>query len=62
MNDEGHFLLAPLAAQEGDDIAVFLGCDSPMILRPGTDGRYQVIGEAYCLEWANGEALLGKVL
>lgn len=39
-------------------MAVFLGCPSPMILRPTHEGHFKVVGEAYCDEFANGEALL----
>jgi hypothetical protein len=58
---ECYFGLAPPTAQSGDVVVVLLGCHSPMVLRPSEDGRYQVIGEAYGDEFANGEALLGQL-
>jgi hypothetical protein len=57
MTGEGIPGLGPLAAREGDIVAVILGCNSPMMLRPTTEG-YMVIGEAYCDGHMHGEALL----
>lgn len=31
----------------GDEVFVVLGCDVPMLLRPKSDGEYQVVGDCY---------------
>lgn len=59
--DNGACGIAPLAAKQGDIVTVLLGCNAPMILRPYTNGSYKLIGEAYCDNFMNGEALLGPM-
>ncbi|KAF4629746.1 hypothetical protein G7Y89_g8396 [Cudoniella acicularis] len=60
---DGHLCLAPEGAQSGDLMMVLLGCLSLMVLRPSDHdhGGHQVIGEAYCHDLSNGEALLGSL-
>ncbi|KAK1451886.1 hypothetical protein CMEL01_06460 [Colletotrichum melonis] len=41
----------------GDQVAVLLGCDLPMIIRPGGPDRYQVIGPLFVHGLMLGEAL-----
>ena len=53
--------LAPNTCREGDRIAVFLGCPSPMVLREKEDGNYLVLGECYVHGLMNGEAFLGPL-
>lgn len=45
----------------GDAVCVFLGCDSPIIIRPQTDGTYRVVGEAFVYALRDAYALLGPV-
>jgi hypothetical protein len=58
---EGYVGLAPKASKPGDKVCVLFGCRSPLILRPTTNMRYQVIGECYICGLMNGEALLGPI-
>jgi hypothetical protein len=46
-----------------DEIVVFPGCPSPMVLRPSPkqSGRYRVVGECFVHKLMNGEALYGPV-
>jgi hypothetical protein len=57
------FCLSPIGTRPGDIVAVFLGCDSPMVLRPTTPDclQYWVVGEAFCHGIMDGEALLGPL-
>lgn len=60
----GNFGFVPSAAQKGDIVVVFLGCDNPLVLRLtgfGYRTRYRVVGEAYCDGVMNGETLLGPL-
>jgi hypothetical protein len=60
---DGRFCLSPVGTRPGDIVTVFLGCDSPMVLRPTTPdcAQYWVVGEAFCHGIMNGEALLGPL-
>jgi hypothetical protein len=44
---DGRICLGPRAVEVGDVVAVLLGCDSPLVLRPNGLGQFKVIGEAY---------------
>ena len=46
---------------EGDIIAVLLGFDAPVVLRPKANGHHAIIGEAYVHGLMNGEAILGRL-
>ncbi|KAF5228421.1 hypothetical protein FAUST_11090 [Fusarium austroamericanum] len=60
---KGTFVRVPQGSQEGDLVAVILGLEQPLVLRPGTiSGTYSVIGTCYHPELANGSALLGNDL
>jgi hypothetical protein len=59
LTENGICGLAPLLANQGDIVTVLLGCQSPIVLRPTIDGRYKVVGEAYCDGFMDAEALLG---
>ncbi|KAL8774318.1 MAG: hypothetical protein Q9209_001069 [Squamulea sp. 1 TL-2023] len=59
--NEGSVGLAPKTVREGDHIAVFLGCQSPIVLRPNDDGGYLVVGECYVDGLMCGEAFLGPL-
>ncbi|KAK7992467.1 HET-domain-containing protein, partial [Apiospora saccharicola] len=58
---DGDFGLVPSVAQPGDQICVLVGCNVPMLLRPGTDGSFLVIGECFMLSITGGQALIGKL-
>lgn len=58
---EGYIGLAPLVAQEGDQVCVILGCGSPLLLREVTEGQYWVLGECYVHGLMNAEAILGSL-
>ncbi|KAI0831038.1 HET-domain-containing protein [Hypoxylon sp. FL0890] len=49
----GYLGLVPAAARAGDVVAVLVGCDAPLVLRPEAGGRYSVVGEAY-VQWVTG--------
>ncbi|CZR66919.1 uncharacterized protein PAC_16820 [Phialocephala subalpina] len=61
MTQDGICGLAPLHAKKGDVVTVLLGCNSPMVLRPTTEGTYKLVGEAYCDGFMHAEALLGAL-
>ncbi|KAL8878535.1 MAG: hypothetical protein Q9198_003674 [Flavoplaca austrocitrina] len=58
---KGQLGLAPQASRPGDFIVVFLGCRSPMVLRPKGNNAYLVVGEAYIDGLMTGEAFLGPL-
>ncbi|KAK8053200.1 HET-domain-containing protein [Apiospora saccharicola] len=58
---DGDFGLVPSVAQPGDQICVLIGCDTPILLRPGTDDTFVVIGECFMLSITSGQALIGKL-
>lgn len=45
----------------GDQVCIFLGCYSPIILRPAESGKFQVAGEAYIHGLADAIAVLGPL-
>lgn len=55
---KGYMGMAPLEAQGGDLIAMFLGLNCGMVLRP-VEEKYQVVGPCYIHGFMQGEALLG---
>lgn len=59
--DDQRFALGPELSRPGDIIAILIGCSSAIVLRPTMDNMYQVIGDAYCQGYMNGEALLGPL-
>ena len=64
MTPNGSFALVPSASRRGDIVAVLLGCNSPMVLRPTNSRRrehYRIVGEAYCDGFMDGQALLGPL-
>ncbi|KAG8164356.1 hypothetical protein KVR01_006274 [Diaporthe batatas] len=58
---DGRIGLGPEAMKNGDSVCVFLGCDSPIILRQQSDGTYQVVGEAFVYALLDAQALLGPL-
>jgi len=53
----GYLGLAPVATRPGDVIAILLGCNCPVVLRPCNDTLYRVIGECYIHGLMDGEIL-----
>lgn len=45
----------------GDAVCIFLGCDSPIIVRQKSDGTYQVVGVAFVYALRDANALLGQL-
>jgi hypothetical protein len=60
---DGKLCLGLVGTRPGDIVTVFLGCDSPLVLRPTTPDclQYWVVGEAFCHGVMDGEALLGPL-
>ncbi|KAL8788723.1 MAG: hypothetical protein Q9213_001537 [Squamulea squamosa] len=61
VTEEGSVGLAPKTVRDGDHIAVFFGCPSPIVLRPNGDGEYLVVGECYVHGLMTGETFLGPL-
>jgi len=59
--DKGYIGLGPKLASPEDNIVVFAGCDSPMVLRPAENGRYRIVGECFIYDLSHSEALLGPL-
>jgi hypothetical protein len=59
--EEGYIGVAPDTAAPGDVLVVLLGLDSPILLRPTTNGYYQVVGTCYVYGLMFSEALLGPL-
>lgn len=53
--------LSDQLAKIGDVIAVLLGFDAPVILRPGVSDHYASVGETYVHGLMSGEAILGPL-
>ncbi|KAF2501347.1 HET-domain-containing protein [Lophium mytilinum] len=58
---EGYIGLGPTLAKPEDLVCVFLGCNSPMFLRPTLAGRFLVVGCGYVHGLADANALLGPL-
>jgi hypothetical protein len=58
---DGRICLGPRAVEVGDVVVVFLGCETPLVLRPHGLGQFKLIGEAYCPGVMHGEPLLGPL-
>lgn len=57
----GHLGIPPPLAREGDVVCVFIGCHTPMVLRPCGNDQFRVVGECYALGISEGEELLGSL-
>ena len=57
----GQIGLAPIVTKPGDEVAVLLGCRSPLVLRPFGDGSHKVVGECYIDGFMEGAACLGPL-
>jgi hypothetical protein len=49
--------IAPDICEPGDGVVIFYGAGTPFILRPGENGQYRFIGEAYVHGIMDGEFL-----
>ncbi|KAM7192098.1 Heterokaryon incompatibility protein (HET) domain containing protein [Rhypophila sp. PSN 637] len=59
---QGYYGFGPIETLPGDVIAVVLGCDAPMVLRPHRESStYAVVGQAYCHGLHDATALLGPL-
>ena len=60
---KGYTGLGLQGVRPGDIICVFLGCNTPMVLRPSSEveGAFEVIGAAYIDEFSEAQALLGPL-
>lgn len=58
---EGYIGLAPSDTQVGDVIVVFLGCDSPIVLRLGKGNQFTVVGECFVHGLHDANSLLGPL-
>lgn len=56
----GYLGLAPNDVRSGDIVAILLGCNFPMVLRPCTKNLYHVVGECYVHGLMDGEILRQK--
>jgi hypothetical protein len=53
----GYLGLVPWVAELGDMICVLPGCSTPLIIRPGTGGYFNLIGECYVHGMMEGEVM-----
>ncbi|KAH8598663.1 heterokaryon incompatibility protein-domain-containing protein [Bisporella sp. PMI_857] len=60
-SSEGYFGLAPLAACTADIISVFLGCETPILIRPQPNNTFQVLGECLIFGLNDSNAFLGPL-
>jgi hypothetical protein len=61
LTTDGQIGIGPELSEDGDEIVVFSGCWSPMVLRSSIDGRYKVVGECYFDAMAHGNVFLGPL-
>lgn len=54
---EGRFIMVPLWAQPGDEVAILWSSKVPVIVRASGHGRYTIVGESYVDGVMNGEML-----
>lgn len=60
--DKGGYIgMTSAAVKETDVVCVILGCPLPMILRPHSSGRYQVVGPTYIHGLMDAEGILGPM-
>ncbi|KAF2166902.1 hypothetical protein M409DRAFT_22954 [Zasmidium cellare ATCC 36951] len=59
--NSGYMGMTSAEPEELDIVCVILGCPLPMILRPHSSGRYQVVGPAYIHGLMDAEGVLGSL-
>ena len=57
LTESGSLGLVPMIAQPGDRFCVFPGLPTPMVLRPWSDNKYKLVGEAYLNGVMQGEVI-----
>lgn len=50
----------PVSLEIGDQLWIIAGADIPLLLRPLSNGKYQLVGQAYVHGIMHGEALQGQ--
>jgi hypothetical protein len=64
ITSNGHFGIAPRAAEKNDIVVVLLGCNVPLLLRPVSshvtkfEQKFRIVGSCYIVGLMNNEALL----
>jgi len=63
VTDRGDIGLGPHNTKPGDKVSVFLGCETPILLRSDNSIRdqFKIVGETYCHGYMCGESLLGPL-
>jgi hypothetical protein len=56
ITQKGHVGFVPISVEEGDQICVFVGCETPFVVRKRGDS-YILIGDAYIHGLMHGEAM-----
>lgn len=56
-SQRGYLGVGPTTTLQGDVIAIMLGMDTPLVLRPAGDDHYQIVGEAYVHGIMDGEVM-----
>lgn len=59
--DNEYIGMTSAAVEETDVVCVVLGCPLPMILRPHSSGRFQVVGTTYIHGLMDAEGILGPL-
>ncbi|VUC35364.1 unnamed protein product [Clonostachys rosea] len=62
ITNKDEVILGPPGTKKGDQIVCFLGCDSPIVLRPvpGSE-NFHVVGECFALTLKDSQAFLGPL-
>ena len=56
VSSRGRYMMLPKDTEPGDAVCILLGCDVPVVLRREGD-YWRVIGDCFCLDLMNGEAI-----
>jgi hypothetical protein len=59
VSQDGNFGLAPASAQEGDQLCVLFGGQTPFVLRKIAEREFIMIGEAFMTNMMDGQAIEG---
>ncbi|KAH7310612.1 heterokaryon incompatibility protein-domain-containing protein [Stachybotrys elegans] len=54
---DGYVGVSAIGVREGDQVAIILGCDFPIVIRPRGSDRYEVVGPCFVHGLMLGEAL-----
>ncbi|KAK4184575.1 hypothetical protein QBC35DRAFT_391426, partial [Podospora australis] len=61
ITEDVHFGLGSPSTKPSDIICVLLGCKAPIVIRPRTDGGFEVVGACYLHGFSDAESLLGPL-